>query len=326
MHMISDSPATFQGGLFLIVGLFVLMDYPLTKRVIMITKKDMMNIESALYLFAISQHTGKRKASSALNISVDTLNKYIESLEEELGVKLLSTSGRGSELTTKGQVIADNASKIRGILNEIYGMTPEKGEVNGEVVVAMNHSIQPLFVSKKLGELYDHYPRLSITAMIIEEDPNMSDLSYDIGISLTEPKMNSDLVLIAQKEIKCGFFASPEYLARHGYPVDFDDMIANYRLVCKYKSYRLQNWKTMEKKANFIAFSSNSNFALNDVIQEGVGIGLMPLRYKDEGLVCLDNIPAKLDLNCYLVARKATKDVPKIRTVLNYYKELISEI
>lgn len=285
-----------------------------------------MNIESALYLFAISQHTGKRKASSALNISVDTLNKYIENLENELGVKLLSTSGRGSELTTKGQVIADNASKIRCILNDIYGITSEKGEVNGEVVVAMNHSIQPLFVSKKLGELYDRYPRLSITSIMVENEPNMSDLSYDICISFVEPKLNSDLVLITEKEIKFGFFASPEYLARHGYPVDFEDMVANYRLICKYKSYKLKDWKTLEKKANFIAYASNSTHAINDVIQQGVGIGLMPMRYKDAGLVCLDNITADINLNCYLVARKATKDVPKIRTVLNYYKELIKDI
>ena len=75
----------------------------------MISKKDIANLESILLLRAVEQHAGKRKASEALNTSVDTINKYLDNLEQELGVKLLSTSSRGSNLTNVARRIADKA-------------------------------------------------------------------------------------------------------------------------------------------------------------------------------------------------------------------------
>ena len=82
----------------------------------MISKKDMANLESVLLLRAVEQHSGKRKASEALGTSVDTINKYLDNLGHDLGVKLLSTSGRGSNLTNVARRIADKAGRIKEIL------------------------------------------------------------------------------------------------------------------------------------------------------------------------------------------------------------------
>ena len=79
----------------------------------MVSKKDISMLESLLFLQAIDQCSGKRKASEALSISIDTISKYIENLEEDLGVKLISSSGKGSNLTSVAQRIVEKASKIK---------------------------------------------------------------------------------------------------------------------------------------------------------------------------------------------------------------------
>lgn len=53
----------------------------------MITKRDINTIESLLLFMAVTQHSNKRKASEALNTSVDTINKYIDNLEQDLSLQ-----------------------------------------------------------------------------------------------------------------------------------------------------------------------------------------------------------------------------------------------
>ena len=85
----------------------------------MVNKKDISMIESLLFLQAIDQCAGKRKASESLCTSIDTINKYIEYLEDELGVKLISTNGRGSNLTNIAQRIVAKVDSIKEVLDDI---------------------------------------------------------------------------------------------------------------------------------------------------------------------------------------------------------------
>lgn len=59
-----------------------------------------MNKIDAFYMVAaIHKHGGKRKAAEAMGLSVDTLNKYVEELEGELGIRLLIINRKGCSLT-----------------------------------------------------------------------------------------------------------------------------------------------------------------------------------------------------------------------------------
>lgn len=294
----------------------------------MANKKDMMNVESLFILSTIAKSSGKRQASKEYNISVDTINKYIENLETELGYKVLASNGRGSVITTRAHGLLDKVAKIEDILSDIYSTTPEKKDISGEVRIGMPLMISSNLLPKDLASFFDSYPDLRLISMsAIDSEANEARISnVDIAL-VTDIPSNSDLVVIASKKIECGFFASPEYLSRYGYPLDLDDMIKNHRLVNKIDNiHTIPMWNNALKKARYLCYSSNSTFALAEVIRYGGGIGVMPLRFKDEGLVCLDNIKCNTDVNFYLVAHKNTKDIPRIRTVLNYYKDLLASM
>ena len=82
----------------------------------MISKKDISILESIAFLHAIEQCEGKRKASEQLCTSIDTINKYLDNLEQTLGVKLISTSSKGSSLTGVAQRIVEKAERIKEVL------------------------------------------------------------------------------------------------------------------------------------------------------------------------------------------------------------------
>lgn len=278
-------------------------------------------------LSAIAQHKGKRKASHAFNTSVDTINKYIDSLEQDLGIKLLTSNGRGSVLTPPGYHLLESARKIRGILNDIYNVTPPSSELKGEVRVGVNIRANPnLFLNNSrdnLGDFFDMHPDISITSVTTFDVPNMNELSLDVGLAYDVP-VNNDVVVINQVWVKHGLFASPEYLASYGYPVDMEDMLENHRILTYNETtVRMKGWRDMLKHTKHICYTSNNSFALIDAVRKGVGIALLPLHMKDEGLVCLDNLDCNFGIDFYLFAHKKKKDIPRVRAVINYYRNML---
>lgn len=111
----------------------------------MITKRDINTIESLLLFMAVTQHSNKRKASEALNTSVDTINKYIDNLEQDLSLKLLYSDSRGTNLTENGRKILASAEQITDIIHSMYSATIENtdalSDCSGKVRVAMSLGI-----------------------------------------------------------------------------------------------------------------------------------------------------------------------------------------
>ena len=97
----------------------------------MLTKKDMNKLSGLLYLLSISQNSSKRKASDSLNTSMDTVNKYIGELEDELGFKLLASNGRGSQITPQAQEILPFAGTLKSILREMEFVAASNSHVTG---------------------------------------------------------------------------------------------------------------------------------------------------------------------------------------------------
>lgn len=291
----------------------------------MVTKRDLSMIESVLFLQAIDQFAGKRKASEALSTSIDTINKYIDCLEQDLGVKLISSNGRGSSLTSAAQKIVSKTAKIREVLDEIYNIRLENREVKGEVRVFISLGYASYMVPQDLSSLFDLFPELKIVSNTAL-DPSMVDVR-DIDIALTYEEIdNFDVVLISEKKVHCGFFASSKYLSEHGYPVDLDDMVKNHRFITKHDSLLKKAIGAEKFEHARINFVSNNTLALINALENNVGIGIMPLSFALKGLVCLDNIICDMPVHYRLYANRNTKDIPRVRTLINFYKGIMDKL
>lgn len=77
----------------------------------MFSKRDLMNMKGIMMLHAIKKYGGKRTAAKFLNTSIDTLNKYLSNLENELGVKLVASDEKGCFLTPKGEQVTEMPKK-----------------------------------------------------------------------------------------------------------------------------------------------------------------------------------------------------------------------
>ena len=296
----------------------------------MITKRDINNIESMLFLLAVTQHTNKRRASEALSTSVDTINKYIDNLEHDLNLKLLYSDSRGTNLTESGEKILESAKQIKDIVRGIYSANVENKktlkEYSGQVRVAMNIGVNANLRPEAAKNFFDKYPNISIVSTVMSDKPKLDNMAYDITITDSRPT-SPNVSVMREISVGCGFFASPEYIREHGQPLDFKDMLRNHRILTTANSaHYIKGWKDALKRANFVSFNTTSFESLVNLVNSGLGIAVLPLFYQKEGLVCLKNIPCESSLKFYLSAHNNIKDIPRVRTVIDFYAAMLDKI
>lgn len=103
----------------------------------MINKKDVLKLEGLMYLYALSKKGSKREVADILNVSVDTVNKYITDLEDEFKVKLLSSNGRGTILTSEGQRLLASAVDLVNVIRHVNNYADDIIHPRGEVRILL---------------------------------------------------------------------------------------------------------------------------------------------------------------------------------------------
>ena len=120
----------------------------------MIRKKNFISIQALFILAAIDKYGGKRKVSEILGVSIDTINKYISILEEELGYGLLINSARGSQLTLHGKELIRHANIMEDIFNNIYKNEHTDKDLKGDVLVSMPLSVFTNLLPESISDFF----------------------------------------------------------------------------------------------------------------------------------------------------------------------------
>lgn len=290
--------------------------------------KDINLLQALCYLKIIEKYAGKKQAAQKFGVSIDTLNKYIDNLEQELGYKVLSSNVRGSFLTPRGQELLKKSAIIENILDDIKSDVEDKKEISGEVRVAISSIAASAIFSKDLVSFYEQYPKIKLLHLIRNEDgqKNIPFSDVDIALSPSLPT-DPDSVVLYSKKIEFGFFASPQYISKYGCPQNLEELVAKHNIINKagYEKY-IEGWENLLKKAKSNNFATNVSYYMYEVLKNGLGIGIMPLRFKQEGMFYLAHLPCVSNVSLHLITHQGSKNIPKNRAVLNYYKDLLQEL
>ena len=276
---------------------------------------DIKNIKGVFYLKAISLSGNKRNASSMLATSIETLNSYIDYLQNSLQIPLMYCDNQGSYLTSEATAIIIKFDRINNFIEHIIQQRYRHDE---NIRLALENGIN-ISINYLNGAS-------SQDIIVFRDNPNMHADEWDVAISFSKP-YNDNLIIVHKRKIRCGLFTSNEYITNFGKPQDIDDIKQNHLILDgRNRPYAEEDYCKFIDDCQRTKFIENSKISLLDTVGYGVGICLVPLIIPRGNLVYLDHIPCNIEATLYLLAHKSFNKNPKHRQTMINYKELLDQI
>jgi DNA-binding transcriptional LysR family regulator len=165
---------------------------------------------------AVAEEQGFAAASRRLNMSPPAVTRAIASLEETLGVQLLSRTTRYVRTTDAGQRYLEDA---RRIVHDVQMANEAALGINatprGHLSVTAPVLFGQKYVVPGITQYLQTYPDTQVNAVFLDRVVNLLEEGFDVGIRIGQlPDSNMHAKKVGQ--VRLMLVASAEYLQQHG--------------------------------------------------------------------------------------------------------------
>ncbi|MBO1328621.1 LysR family transcriptional regulator [Acetobacter suratthaniensis] len=239
-----------------------------------------MDLLSALHSFVRVAATGSFSAvSRETGVSQPTISRHIALLESHYGTTLFARTTRSLTMTEDGRSLLPHAYEVLEILETAETVLGRRrASVSGLVRLGVTTAFG-LCLSRRLGELFDRHPDLSVEIVMRDAFGDLVEEGLDLAVRVGEIAVGS---LIARKlgMVRKCLVASPECMARYHMP-EHPRELTNYPgVVYNYGSSWLDWNFERDGEESVIApsavFRANTSEAVLYAVESGLGIGLLP--------------------------------------------------
>ena len=231
----------------------------------------------------VAEASSFTKASTVLNLSQSAISRQIQSLENELKIKLFERHARGLVLTDNGKYLFQTAHEVISKLKDVEAtFSDEKNKLKGKLTVTTVVSFGTTWLTPRIKEFMDLHPEIEIELIFDDKELDLSTREADVAIRMRRPKQ---LNLIQKKFVNFNYhiYGSNEYLEKNGYPKILKDLdkhkFITYGRGAPSPVYN-PDWVlklgTKEGKKRKSVMKVNSVYGLLLAVQSGVGLAALP--------------------------------------------------
>ncbi|MFD1381910.1 LysR family transcriptional regulator [Rhodanobacter aciditrophus] len=179
---------------------------------------------SDLQSFVSVIETGSLGASAKeLGVSKSTLSRRISHLEDVLKQPLMRRQANRIFANDAGRAFLPYANTILEMVGRAHRKVDElKETVSGKLKVALFSGLSRSWVTREIFKYLAEYPEINIdvyTVSALEDVQSATDVVIWIG-ELEETDLKTELM----GEMRCGLYASPDYLTSVGVPETIDEL------------------------------------------------------------------------------------------------------
>ncbi|AGL16307.1 LysR family transcriptional regulator [Actinoplanes sp. N902-109] len=230
------------------------------------------------YLAAVVSTGRLTQAARALGVDHSTVSRRLRALEQALGTRLLQRIDEGWELTEAGRSVIEQARAVeRAVGSAVRAVGVSDPEVlTGAVRITAADGFGALVVTPAMAYVRRQHPALRIELVTGARELTLRDTSFDIAVTPGAPPPATRLFTERLCEYDNEFYASHEYLERHGNPQSLDELAEHpiISFVESVEKIREIDLSRIAPRAT-VRFSSNNIFAQLEAIRRGMGIGLL---------------------------------------------------
>ncbi len=283
---------------------------------------------------AVAEAGSFTSATVNLNLSQSAISRQIQSLEEDLKVKLFERHARGLTLTENGEYVFKTAHEVITKLREVEtSLGDKKNKPSGKLTVTTFVSFGTTWLTPRIQEFMQLNPEIEVELIFDDKELDLSTRQADIGIWARRPKQ---LNYIQKKLIDINYhiYGSPKYLEKYGYPKKLSDL-NQHKFISFGKGapspvfnpdWALKLGMKDNKKRKTV-MRVNSVYGLLLAVQSGVGLAALPdyLTVKQPNIVkVLPSIEGPIT-EAHFVYPQSLKNVARVQAFRNFLYSKISE-
>ena len=283
---------------------------------------------------AVAEAGSFTSATVLLNLSQSAISRQIQSLEEDLKVKLFERHARGLTLTENGEYVFKTAHEVISKLKEVETtLSDKKDKPSGKIVVTTVMSFGTTWLTPRIQEFMDLNPEIEVELVFDNKELDLSTRQADIGIFMRRPKQ---LNYIQKKLIDLNYhiYGSPKYLEKYGYPKTVNDL-NKHKFVSFGKGAPSPvfnpDWALKlgmkDNKKRKTCMRVNSVYGLLLAVQSGVGLAALPdyITIKQPNIVkVLPTVEGPIT-EAHFVYPASLKNVARITSFRNFLFSKIQE-
>lgn len=243
--------------------------------------QDLPSLRDMELFVTVVQAGSFSAAGRRIGLSPASVSRYINSLEDRLGVRLLNRTSRKLSLSDMGAIFYQRAGRILGDVRETHmEITREHQRPQGVLHVHSRMLVGLRYIAPTLPDFMARYPEIKIDLTLSNDDIDIIEHNIDVDIRIGQLEDSSLIArkLVDSERVLC---ATPDYLAGRP-PVERPQDLRAHNCL----AYRINLggvvWRFLDKGGQLTEIPvagnmrTNSGPALHIAMMSGLGISLMP--------------------------------------------------
>ncbi len=283
---------------------------------------------------AVAEAGSFTSATVILNLSQSAISRQIQSLEDDLKVKLFERHARGLTLTENGEYVYKTAHEVISKLKEVEtSLGDQKNKPTGKITITTVRSFGTHWLTPRIQEFMQLHPEMEVELIFDDKELDLSTRQADIGIFMRRPKQ---LNYIQKKlmDINYHIYGSNSYLEKYGMPKSIADL-NKHKFISFGKGTPSPvynpDWAVKigmkDSKKRKSIMKVNSVMGLLLAVESGVGLAALPdyLVFQSKNLIkVLPKVEGPIT-EAHFVYPQSLKNVARVQAFRNFLYSKISE-
>lgn len=239
---------------------------------------------------AVAEEQGFSPAARRLGISPPAVTRAIASLEDKLGIKLLTRTTRYVRVTEAGARYLEDTRRILSAVEQANeAAIGINSEPKGHLTVTAPVLFGQKYVMPGVVEYLNAYPETQVSAVFLDRVVNLLEEGFDVGIRIGQlPDSTQQAKFVG--EVRVVLVASPEYLVCNDTP-KIPEELKQHTLIASSAGNMTHDWQFSQRhgknKKQTLRIQPRltvtSNQAVIDAAVSGLGIArLLSYQVADE--------------------------------------------
>jgi DNA-binding transcriptional LysR family regulator len=242
-----------------------------------------MDFNNLAAFAAVAREKSFTRAAAKLRVSPSALSQTISSLEERLGMRLLTRTTRSVSCTEAGdRLMRTVAPRLGEIELELAAITELRDRPAGTLRITAGEHPAISVLQPALRKFLPDYPDVKVEIIVDSALTDIAAEGYDAGVRMGEQVAKDMIAVRVGPQMRMALVGSPGYFDRHPPPVEPQDLADHNCITTRMPTYGgLATWG-LERDGREVKVRAEGQLIFNSLsirIQsalDGLGLAYVP--------------------------------------------------